>query len=426
MEEALIPAAKVQTIDSALLLLPVEIACKIALLCGPSGFRALAASCRHFRWMLNDLFMQASAMDCFARMHSAISIIQGLSDSFVVETPRLPSGVPHGRENWYIDGLLRGYRSYQAGQLSGPLETLFGTRYLSGLVECGRKIGIWEERGILNGHLMDLAAAPTTGNLYKRIDYRNPDDVVEQVYIGDKVYEQYHLVNGVKSGLFERFDTSGTFLLLQSTYADGELNGLYRSWSTKGVLIGECFYVNGQKHGYEQIWKRDGTLEYQCNYVNDRLHGEKRFYGPNGKLQKIQTWTSGKRNGPSLRFSLIDGSIIRRANYVHGLKQGMVQTWRESDGTLVREENYEDGLLHGDERHWDGSMLTRHMESWVRGVAHGHERYYQDGKLVMTRIWIDGAPIRLIVHDENYRIPSSALLRLCPANDPAWFSLPEP
>lgn len=182
IEDALTPDAKMQTIDSPLALLPVEIACEIALLCGPMGFRALAATCRHFRWMLNDPPMQNQAMDCFAIDHTERCSITGRDDIFVVETRRLPSGLLHGRESWYLEGVLRAYRSRWAGQLHGAFQSLFNQNYISGLFDCGKKIGTWEERFITDGRNVSLDQAPVAGQLTKRVCYDKSDDIVVESY----------------------------------------------------------------------------------------------------------------------------------------------------------------------------------------------------------------------------------------------------
>lgn len=427
----MIPDAKVQSTDSDLLLLPIENACEIALLCGPLGFRALAATCRHFRWMLNDLFMQIKAMDRFAIKHTERNSITGHDDVFVVETHRLPSGLRHGRESWYLEGVLRAYRSYRAGQFHGAFQSLFHRHYISGLFDCGQKIGTWEERFIIGGRDVSLDQAPTAGQLTKRSHYNDTEDVVVETYIRDYLYERVHLVNGLRSGICEHFHPNGA-LEVRRGYVDGELDGPAEWWSKDGVLTGTCTYVNGRIHGCSESRKADGTLESQRNYVHGSEEGEQRFYGLGGELRKMYTCVAGKRAGYSLRLSFIDGSVIKRSFYVQGLKNGTVQKWRESDGALESEKNYDHGLQHGDERRWDGHALTYHMESWTNGRRHGQERYYRNGKLEVTRIWIKGCRIRTIWHTENYlsfREDNLDVLNgngLLNENDPGWFGLPEP
>lgn len=425
MEEALIPGAKMQTVDSALVLLPVEIACEIALLCGPLGFRMLAAACRHFRWMLNDPAMQNRAMDCFAVEHTERNWITGHDDVFVVETHRLPSGLRHGRESWYLEGVLRAYRSYRAGQFHGAFESLFDRRYISGLFDCGQRIGTWEERFIIGGRHVLLNQVLAAGQITKRTYYKDDGHVVVETYKEAYLYARFNLVNGVLSGTYEHFHPNGA-LQSRRVYVNGELDGPEEHWSKDGVLTGRCTYVNGSLHGPTESRKPDGTLESQRNYVHGNEEGEQRFYGAGGRLRKMHMCTAGKRTGHSFRFSTIGGSITRRSNYVNGLKDGVVQTWRESDGALESEKHYKDGLRHGDERRWNGPTLTYHMQSWVHGKMHGYEWFYRNGKLEISRIWIRGMKIRTIGHTEN---PSS-FQETNPAsfleNDPEWFVLPEP
>lgn len=396
IEDALAPEAKVQTTDSSLVLLPVEIACEIALSCGALGFRALAATCRHFRWMLNDPIMQRAAMDRFAVEVTELSTVFGGTTIFTIHRHVLPNGEPHGSEEWFVDGTVCARRCYVAGVPHGPFESVIDTIYFSGAWDHGQKTGTWKQ-GWVN---------PT--------EHWTLNDEISQVY-----YPRYErsYVGGKRHGL----ETRSSERVVRATleWADGQLHGQVKKYfscgalkSTRtyvaGVVVGRVLkfaavgqlikstpYERGMPNGVENIYEISGKLYSSQMMVDGKQHGVGRTYHSDGSTKSKYTMVDGKKDGTYREFKK-NGHICLRCEFVDGKRHGLEKKWHSA--ASVETVEWRHGKKHGKEEHRRNGGLVRCIDSWCDGLITGEERFYYDGKLDVTAIYHDDTCVRTILH----------------------------
>lgn len=88
---------------------------------------------------------------------------------------------------------------------------------------------------------------------------------------------------------YEEFDEKGylTYIktpLIEKTYKDGKLDGLYREWYPNGQLFYEKTYKDGQLDGLYRRWYSNGQLWDECTFKDGKLDGISREWYPNGRL----------------------------------------------------------------------------------------------------------------------------------------------
>ena len=85
-------------------------------------------------------------------------------------------------------------------------------------------------------------------------------------------------------------------------------------------------------------------------------------------------------NGAAVRYDDL-GSLVERATYRAGLRDGLVERWY-SDGTPGFRATYRGGLRHGAAETWWEDGTPRSASHYVDGVAHGPQReWYRSGAL---------------------------------------------
>jgi antitoxin component YwqK of YwqJK toxin-antitoxin module len=55
----------------------------------------------------------------------------------------------------------------------------------------------------------------------------------------------------------------------QTTYKNGEIDGIYRIWYNNGILAFSMEMKDGKRHGDYYHYHADGTLKYHSKYKDD-------------------------------------------------------------------------------------------------------------------------------------------------------------
>ncbi len=89
--------------------------------------------------------------------------------------------------------------------------------------------------------------------------------------------------------------------------------------------------------------------------------------------------STGNRHG-TYTVHTLDGHLIEKRTYKHGLLEGVVEIYSASTAKCIRRSMYVANRLHGDCKSWSphGHMLSH--QRYVHGVRHGlQETYYLTG-----------------------------------------------
>ncbi|TXF90209.1 hypothetical protein FUA23_06730 [Neolewinella aurantiaca] len=104
--------------------------------------------------------------------------------------------------------------------------------------------------------------------------------------------------NGLKQGdCVEEYGE--TFILRESRYVDGQLNGAYTiryKYTNKPFIIEKGNYLKGRKHGLEYQYDTKGRLSRVSNYVNGILSGSVSRY-VKGRLTIVEHYENGLAHG---------------------------------------------------------------------------------------------------------------------------------
>jgi antitoxin component YwqK of YwqJK toxin-antitoxin module len=104
---------------------------------------------------------------------------------------------------------------------------------------------------------------------------------------------------GVPHGRYELRGVDGV-LSVEGAFADGEKQGVFHFYTTRGTEIAEIPYERNQKHGTVRLWYGElaypdaaGRPKLQGAYANDRLDGTKESWWPSGAKRTREEFEAG-------------------------------------------------------------------------------------------------------------------------------------
>lgn len=229
------------------------------------------------------------------------------------------------------------------------------------------------------------------------------DDEIKRSYYDDgTLKEETSYRDGKLHGVSKAYYEDGV-LKREATYEDGRPEGVGRTYHRNGQLKSEVHFKDGKRHDSRKVYDEKGRLLFEENYnmgkrdgvlrtydaetgkplsihsfKNGELHGRYVAYRPGGlKGEKFieGNYVDGKLEGESLRYSVLDGSLVVEAsNYKDGKLNGLVTYYYDKNssapGKIERTETYKDGLLEGPTTYYDEKGKKILVE------------YYQNGEKV--------------------------------------------
>ena len=148
------------------------------------------------------------------------------------------------------------------------------------------------------------------GSNAQRLVKRNAEGVI---------IEEGMIYNGEKVGAWIEYDAEGTFPAKLTTYADGQYNGTYLEFNTRGHITLRATYKKNQLDGPWAAYSF-GRVEKQANYKNGALDGTYlEFNKKTGNLQKEVNYKDGQQHG-AYRFYDEEGNVMLEYEYRDGEK----------------------------------------------------------------------------------------------------------
>ena len=132
---------------------------------------------------------------------------------------------------------------------------------------------------------------------------------------------------------------------IQGTFKNGKLHGLYRSYHNNAQLHLYQYYRYGELDGIYKEYSDKGVLLLECRFKEGKLHGEYEMYYDDGTLHKKQHYDMGDLHGCAIEFHK-NGHLDLFSNYRHGKYHGNVISFYKS-GLARNSAEYADGILHG-------------------------------------------------------------------------------
>ena len=274
-----------------------------------------------------------------------------------------------------------------------------------------------------SGELMSVLQHTSGGERVFAEHYR-PDGSknAEGLYLRSRTLDENGEPLRLKHGPWKYYDGAGNLRLLE-TYANGELNGAYASYSDDGQILEEGSFVTGERDGAWKTYNEMGIELSEINYKSGLFDGATRVYYDSGRPLMMGLYRDGNEAGVWITFHP-DGSIEQRRHFTDGVltKEEFVNGTFEttfSDGRPKTEYTYKDGVRHGMFREWHdagGPVIKERLdelsgetyyEEVMEGLMLKKEGEYVEGKLDGTLYYYDlnGRIVKQEEYEQGTKLP---------------------
>lgn len=164
--------------------------------------------------------------------------------------------------------------------------------------------------------------APATGDLSGYTLVSLPNTTMQRATIvraDGSLQEQGYVQNGKKTGTWISYYVEKGIPKTVTSYADGNLDGLFIQFNERGQIQARTNYKLNQYDGLAMTYKF-GRPVMESNYKDGQLEGLSRNYNENtGKLQSETEFKAGQQHGTHKVYNE-EGQIIMEYVYKNGKK----------------------------------------------------------------------------------------------------------
>ncbi len=216
-------------------------------------------------------------------------------------------------------------------------------------------------------------------------------DGLSKIWAGNSISE-LNFNDGKLDGLITILDKEG-IQKYESTYVNGNKNGLCKEWFSNGIQNFEGSYKDGEKEGLHIYWDENGDWTSIIDYVDGELNYIKKddlsqeiidllptkvsdIYAKGGKMFYV---------GTSILFSGIfqkldyDGKLDYECTYENGYKNGLYKQWH-SNGNQKFEYSYNNGEKNGLYKEWHSNGNQKFEYSYNNGKKDGlYKQWHSNG-----------------------------------------------
>lgn len=122
--------------------------------------------------------------------------------------------------------------------------------------------------------------------------------------IDGKVTLEGKLKNGLKEGLWKKYDVNGV-LIFEENYKNGLAEGVIKTFYKNGNVSTYCEYEEGEKNGLYQSFYKDGTIKQEGYYLTGDAEGYWYSYHDNGNISDIDNYLNDKQDGYQETFDYL-------------------------------------------------------------------------------------------------------------------------
>jgi antitoxin component YwqK of YwqJK toxin-antitoxin module len=152
--------------------------------------------------------------------------------------------------------------------------------------------------------------------------------------------------------------------LLLVTETNLPLTGFVLTFADKeGYLVSESYYINGRLNGSYKHYYKDGSLSGEQKFVDGQLEGHSRFWFENGRKRSEEYYNHGELDEVSKRW-FENGQIQCIFHYEDGLIIGWQREYLE-DGAILYEVNLSNG--NGEIAYMDAKTNIQIKEKFIGG-----------------------------------------------------------
>jgi len=294
---------------------------------------------------------------------------------------------PHGKEI-ERNGDTITEKTYREGVLHGPYRMLYediNSIQSEGFWKNNRLHGLY--RFYTRDKVMIVECSYESGKLvgwYKRW-HINGEKMQETLYLSTPTLQHTENIdNGNDVTTYKKWNQGR---LSQDTQFLRELkHGPSVMFHPNGTIMEEAFYINNKKHGVYREWNDDMSPKVQTTYADGVINGVYMKYLQTGVVGMDVQYTKGKIDGLcSCRYD--NGNIKEMATYKDGIMDGNRFVFH-NNGKLNVDCKYENGKLKGDCVMFDENGMLREMRQY--------EDYCYEYKNYSKKGLIDSEGLRII------------------------------
>jgi antitoxin component YwqK of YwqJK toxin-antitoxin module len=167
----------------------------------------------------------------------------------------------------------------------------------------------------------------------------------------------------------------------------------YSDWYQGPIRISH--YKQGVLHGTErQQHVSSGKIESETTWENGSIVGIRRTFHPKGELRTETPYEGGQPHGESRTYDT-QGRLVRSVRFVNGKRHGdSIDYWSSNPEVKERVVPYRDGLAHGTSKAFYLSGQVKWERPFVNNQLHGTERHYApDGAVEREIQWANGEQV---------------------------------
>ena len=150
-------------------------------------------------------------------------------------------------------------------------------------------------------------------------------------------------------GPWELFNSNGRLTAKGTFNSNGNRDGTWVWYNTKGNVKESAEYVDGKLNGKNTHYYDNGKQKILSYYKNDELEGEHLFYNENGALQQRKNFKAGKLDGSYETYHGVGKQLLKsKGLYVDGKITDQYKEYFPT-GSVSSEISFKDGKASGRE-----------------------------------------------------------------------------
>ncbi len=164
-------------------------------------------------------------------------------------------------------------------------------------------------------------SAPINTHEYEMEDAGNGLSLATKRNADGNILEQGFMKDGKKQGAWKIYEKTFDFPKYIISYVDGEYNGLYFEYTQRGQVEVQSNYKNNKLHGHWGQYKL-GKIIKTANYVDGLLDGVYRELNQRDESPKMEaTYKMGKQDG-YMRYYDDKGNVALEYTFKNGKQVG--------------------------------------------------------------------------------------------------------
>jgi antitoxin component YwqK of YwqJK toxin-antitoxin module len=119
-------------------------------------------------------------------------------------------------------------------------------------------------------------------------------------------------------------------------YKNGQLDGIYETYSRNQIIAERHFYENGVKHGLSTWFFDNGKPSFVYPYDRGKIEGEVKVYYQSGAIKSVTKYMDNEMNGAHFEYHET-GIMALSGQYKKGQKKGEWITYNEQGDPIKKE-----------------------------------------------------------------------------------------